>query len=418
MKKILLLLAAVSSLIYSKEIFFDSHYTLWSSPDILIWTPDEESPLDPKEFCLSLKRNNTGIGEPKCRVFGEWSRDSIPMRYGKWLKNNLEPGLKPEYLHARHPAMHAKIQALEDNIVLFVTREENRIKAAIFDETATEPKMAGTVFYSNDKVALSDDIASTFFDIRTKRRLTKQERQKKMTEPDDFYKETPDFRGWAGVALGYSQAHVPLTPKNWTSSHEKSQVRNYRITKDSTSLWNFIDDSDPFLNVYLGGSWYGFIGAELIYRFAKHNVKTDPKDTVYQELDHWSFYQHEIGINVIFSRTYSYWKWLDISPFAFLGFQYSFFVEDIGLKDGVKDPSRAYTARIEFEDAYKGALVGFGSQFAFLKHYGLGVRTGISSRGRNIYSDPTPDAAAEPTTIGGSTIDWFINVGLEYHFSK
>ena len=81
MKKILLLLAAVSSLIYSKEIFFDSHYTLWSSPDMLIWTPDEESPLDPKEFCLSLKRNNTGIGEPKCRVFGEWSRYSIPMRY-------------------------------------------------------------------------------------------------------------------------------------------------------------------------------------------------------------------------------------------------------------------------------------------------------------------------------------------------
>ena len=75
-----------------------------------------------------------------------------------------------------------------------------------------------------------------------------------------------------------------------------------------------------------------------------------------------------------------------------------------------------YKTRIEFEDAYKGAVVGIGSQFIFAKHYGVSFRTGISSRGFNMYSDPSPDAAAEPTTIGASTIDWFIGGGLEYHW--
>ena len=109
-------------------------------------------------------------------------------------------------------------------------------------------------------------------------------------------------------------------------------------------------------------------------------------------------------------------SWLDINPYIFLGFQYSFFVEDIAVKDEVKEPSQAYKKRVEFEEVYKGALLGIGSQFIFAKHYGINIKAGISSRGRDIYSDPSPDAAAEPTTIGGSTIDCFVSLGLEYHW--
>ena len=145
-------------------------------------------------------------------------------------------------------------------------------------------------------------------------------------------------------------------------------------------------------------------------------MKTDSKDTSYDELDYWYFYQHEIGLSVHLSKTFPMNKWLDITPFAFLGFQYSFFVEEIDVKDDVKKPSAAYEKRVEFEEVYKGALVGIGSQFVFAKHYGISMRTGISSRGRDTYSDPSPDAAAEPTTIGGSTIDWFVSLGLEYHW--
>jgi hypothetical protein len=402
---------------FADNVFFHNHWTLWKDADVLIWSADKVPALDSKEFCLSLKRNNTGIGEPKCRVFGEWERDSIAVRYSGWLIANMEGNVKAEHLRARHPAMVAKIESIEDKLILFIGQRDGKIYAATFDENAAEPVAAGVFENTGDKIALGDKIAAAFFDGAAKRRLTKEERAKRMTEPDESYKEIPGFQGWAGVAVGYSQAKIPLTPDNWYSSHTESRVRNYRITKDSASLWNFIDDSDPQLALYAGGTWYGFIGAELMYRYAYHKVKTDNSDTVYQELSYWGFHQHEIGINVVLSRTYTYTKWFKTTPFAFVGFQYSFFVEDIGLKDDSKDHSKAYDVRIKFEDSYKGALVGIGNHFIFFNHYGLGLRAGISSRGRNIEEDPSPEAAAEPTTIGSSTIDCFINLGLEYHFS-
>ena len=418
MRKLLffLLIGILTGLTHAGKAYFDTHYTLWKDADILIWNVDKSITIDPKEFCLSIKRNNMSAGEPKCRIFGEWERDSVAVRYATWLSYNLESTSKPEYLKARHPIMVAKFQALEDKIVMFVSRNEGTVKIALFDENAAEPRMAGSVSDNADAVALYDDIASTFFDRSTKRRLTKEERKKLATEPDEYYQEVPDFNGWFGVAIGYSQAKIPLTPDNWYRSHIDSKVRRYRITKDSTSLWNFIDDSDPFLNIYVGGTWYGFIGAEIMYRVANHNVKIDDSDTTYRELDHWDFTQHEIGLSIHLSKNYPLLNWLDLTPFVFLGFQYSFFVEDIGTKDNIKEPSQAYKKRIKFEDAYKGAIFGLGTQVLFVKHYGLGFRTGISSRGRDIYSDPSPDAAAEPTTIGGSTIDWFVSAGLEYHW--
>ncbi|MCQ2104460.1 MAG: hypothetical protein MJZ26_01590 [Fibrobacter sp.] len=414
---VFLILSIAVSYALGKDVYFDSKWTFWRDADILIWTTDKELPIDPKEFCLSIKRNNSGAGEPKCRIVGEWERDSVAIRYASWLSNNMEPGLPASYLKARHPAMGAKIQALEDKIVLFMADKGSTLQLAIFDETSSEPKAGGTLPKKADKIALGDDIASTFFDRNTTRRLSKEERAKKLTEPDDFYKEVPNFRAWAGVSAGYAQAQIPLTPDNWYRSHVRSQVRNYRITKDSVSLWNFLDDSGPLFTLYAGGTWYGFIGGEIFYRYANHKMKTDESDTVYKELDHWEFAQHEIGLNVMFSRSYNPIKWMDINLFAFLGFQYSFYSEDIELKSDVKKPSRAYESRIKFEDAYKGALFGFGSQFVFADHYGVSVRTGISSRGKSVYSDPSPDAASEPTTIGASTIDWFISFGLEYHWS-
>lgn len=416
MFRIIILAAFFANIAFAKDVFFESKWTLWQDADILIWTTEKAPPIDPKEFCLSLKRNNTGIGNPKCRILGEWERDTIAVRYANWLKNNLVEKLSASELKARHPAMAAKFAALEDKIVLYVANASENLQVAIFDETAQEPKAAGLVKNTDDKIALGDNIASTFFSGKTKRRLTKEERLKKETEPDDIYKETPTFRSWFGVSAGYSQARVPFTPHSWYRSHIKSEVRNYRITKDSVSLWNFLDDSAPLFTVYVGGIWFGFIGGEIFYRYSNHDVKTDDSDTVYKELDHWDFSEHEVGLNVMFSRSYAPLKFMDLNLFAFIGFQYSFFVENIGRK-GDEPASKAYKSRIKFEDAYKGALVGFGTQCVFLRHYGISVRTGISSRGRDIYTEPSPDAAAEPTTIGKSTVDWFISFGLEYHWS-
>ena len=413
---LLVFVATFSATVSASDVFFNSRWTLWENADILIWTNDKELAIDPREFCLSLRRNNMAIGEPKCRTLGEWERDSIAARYASWLSYNIEPGLSSNYLKARHPYMSAKIQELEDKIVMYIADKGNVLQIAIFDETSSEPKAAGTVQKKADKIALGDDIASTFFDRKTSRRLSKEERQKKMTEPDDYYKEVPNVRAWGGFSVGYAQAQVPLTPYNWVHRHVESQVRNYRITRDSVSLWNFIDDSTPLFTLYAGAIWYGFIGGEIFYRYSNHVVKTDKRDTVYNELDHWDFGQHEIGLNVMFSKTFAPIKLMDIHLFGFLGFQYSFYAENIGVKKDVELPSKAYRARVKFEDVYKGALLGGGSQFVFAKHYGFSVRTGISSRGKSVYTEPSPDAGIEPTIIGAMTVDWFINFGLEYHW--
>lgn len=406
------------SYVFSQDIYFNTHPTIWKDGDYLIWTTDDDPVIDPKEFCLSLKRNNSSIGDPKCRLIGEWIRDSVSTRYANWLNANMDPNLPAEYLKPRHPAMLAKLQSLEDKIVIFVNKNKEIVNIALFDETTSEPVSAGSILLSPDKVSMGDAIASAFFSRNAQRRLSKTERTKRQTEPNEIYQEVPLFKGWFGIGSGYSQAQIPLTPDSWYKSHVNSQVKNYRVTKDSTSLWNFIDDSDPYFTLYAGATWYDFIGIELIYHYAKHHVKTDPTDTVYQELDHWNFSQHEIGLSAMLSKNYKPASWLNITPFIYIGFQYSFFVEDIALKDDIKTPSKAYQVRLEFEDAYKGALFGIGSHFILFNHYGLGIRTGISSRGRDTYVDPSPDAAAESTIIGGSTIDWYIGFGLEYHFSR
>ena len=65
---------ALSANALAHDKFFNEHPTLWKDADILIWSLDKEPVIDPKEFCLSLKRINSGIGEPKCRLRGLCSR--------------------------------------------------------------------------------------------------------------------------------------------------------------------------------------------------------------------------------------------------------------------------------------------------------------------------------------------------------
>lgn len=402
--------------LFANEIFFRQTFVLWQDADILIWTPDSAAPVSPKEFALSLKRNNGGIGNPSVRLAGEFERDTSAALYANWLKKNLLPGISAELLKARDPKVQQKISSIEDKILLYMTRDGNSLKVAVFTEDAFTPKVAGTLPFKADKVQLGDDIAEMFFDGSTERRLTAAERKQKAVEPDEYYSKIPTFRWYVGVAGGYNQAQIPFTPYSWYRSHLKSRIQNYRNTKDSLSTWNFLDDKSPLLNVYVGGTWYDFIGAEIFFRFSKHDAKIDSRDTVYNELDEWTFYRYEIGISLDFSHRFHLHPQIDLVPHASLGFIYSFLSESIDTKSGY-EPSNAYKARIEFSDFYKGAVLSAGVRGVFFKHYGLDLRGGIAGRGRLLDREPSVDAVAEPTEIGGSTIDCFIQLGLEYHWS-
>jgi len=400
----------------AKETVFKNDYTIWKDADILIWTKDSNLVVSPKELCLSLKRINASIGEPKCRTFGEWERDSVTALYGEWLKNNLAPNLDADHLRARSPEMIKKINNLEDKTVIYLTQKDNQLYVALFEELSASPKTVQILPYSKNQIEQSEIIANALFKNKAERRLTKEERKKKAEEPDPYYKETAKHHSWVGVAYGKTQASLPLTPKSWYKNKLNSRIKSYRNTKDSLSLWNFIEDEAPLASFYFGRTWYGFIGAEFFYRYSSHKAKIDNTDPIYQELDYWKFNRHEIGISLVFSKNYHSFSFLETSPYAFIGFQYSFFNEEIGLKKGV-EPSRFYETRIKFENVYKGALFGAGTHLIFFKHYGINLKAGIGSRGRMLDSDPSSEAASEPTIIGGSTIDCFINLGIEYYWS-
>ena len=89
MKKLLAILIFLAVYTSASEVYFDSHFTLWKDATILIWALNGDSPINASEFCLSLRRNNTGIGDPKCRELGEWERDTIATRYGYCLSKTL-----------------------------------------------------------------------------------------------------------------------------------------------------------------------------------------------------------------------------------------------------------------------------------------------------------------------------------------
>ena len=401
----------------AKETVFNNDYTIWKDADILIWTKDSNLVISAKELCFSLKRINPTIGEPKCRIFGEWERDSVASLYGHWLKSNLSPDMTAEHLRARSPEMVQKINDLEDKTVIFLTQKENQLYVALFEELSASPKTVQILPYSNNQIEQGEIIANALLKKKADRRLTKDERKKKAEEPDSYYLETAKHHSWIGVAYGKTQAPLPLTPKSWYKNKLNSRIKSYRNTKDSLSLWNFIEDEAPLTSIYFGRTWYGFIGAEFFYRYSSHKAKIDNTDPIYQELDYWKFSRHEIGLSLVFSKNYQSFSFLQTVPYAFIGFQYSFFNEDISLKKGIETPSRQYETRIKFENAYKGALIGAGTHLIFFKHYGINLKAGIGSRGRMLDSDPSSEAASEPTIIGGSTVDCFASIGIEYYWS-
>ena len=67
MKRLFQILAAAcffAGAVFAEDVYFREPFTLWQDPEILVWTPDSAAPIDPREFSLSLKRNNSGEARP------------------------------------------------------------------------------------------------------------------------------------------------------------------------------------------------------------------------------------------------------------------------------------------------------------------------------------------------------------------
>lgn len=416
MRALLLLTLALAFAIQANPVHevFRAPYTTWKDAEVLVWSAQGERPFAPNEFCLALRRANGGIGNPACREAGDWERDSATNLYAQWLQQNVATDLAAAHLRARSPTVTAKLRGLVDQMLLFTTVRSDTLWTLLFEGESAEPKAIGYSLLDNDPVATANAVAQAWFSDPAERRLTEMERLSAASAPDPFYGEKPLYDAWAGIAYGYSQAKIPLTPSSWYNNTLRSRIKNYRNVRDSVSAWSFVSDDSPLLSLYGGASFFGFVGLEFSARYTQHQAKL-ANDTVYNELDHWDFQRYEFALNCLLTRSYALTSQLETRPHVFLGFLYSVLSEDIAVKDG-RTPSETYKNRVQFEEFYRGGMVGLGNRLVFRKHFALDLRAGFASRGRSLDKEPSEDAVAEPTIIGGATFDGFVQAGLEYHW--
>jgi hypothetical protein len=419
MKQVLLALILVCQSAFAITGVFTSDWTLWKSPTISILTAGESGiPISAEDFCIGIARVNPSLAKPECRIAGDWERDSIAMVYGRWLALNLDPRIKPEYLQARHPAAMEKLRALDDQYLMTLSIRNDTLWTALFTGSTIQPVAAAFLTpIPKDSRELAEQVAPLWFNSSPVQRLTPEQKKALAIAPDDSYAPTPPLDTWVGIGFGYSQGSIPLTPKNWYQGKLNDRIQKYRTVRDSLSVWSFLEDESQVLRAQAGFTWNGFIGTELFLAKTSHAAKIDKSDTLYNELDHWTFSRYEVGLTAHVNHLMRLSHGFETNLYGFLGFHYSYLFEDIGLKDlNGALPSQSYERRIRFLPFYKGALFGVGNRLVWKGKLALDARAGISNRGRSLDREPSPDAAPTPTLIGGSTLDCFAAIAFEYHF--
>jgi len=378
-------------------IFFlilNSQATVWKDGEFLLWDNDKKI-FSTADFCFALRYENEKIGNPSCYEAGDWQRDTIAALYAKWLHSNLDTRLKAEDLRPRNPHVIERMRTLKDKNLLFSTVKDNKAWFLLFDETSA-PKEIAVFPASLDSSRIARKIAHDWFGDTPQARLSEAERAAKQKEPDEYYAEQPMHDFWIGFGTGWSRA-----PKTFNS-----KIGKYRVVNDSSSAWSFVEDSSPIYSVYIGGSMYDFIGLEFGFRRSNHKAKIDETDDIYKELSHWEFKRNEFLLSLIFMTAYIPHPQIEIKPYVSASFIYSFFTEDIALKDGYPK-SYEYETRFSFEDSYRGLALNLGLRTAFFKNYAIDLRTGVANRGTSMDNQDK---------IGTSTTDVYISAGLEYHF--
>jgi len=383
------------TILSSQFSILNSYAEVWKDGEFLLWNHDKKY-FSTTDFCFALRYENEKIGTPTCYEAGDWERDTVVSLYAKWLNANLDSRLKAEDLRPRNPHVIEKIRALKDKNLIFSTVKGDKVWFLLFDETAVPPKEITFFSVNMDSSQIAKKIASSWFGSTPQARLSDSEREAKQKEPDKYYAEQPMHDFWFGVGTGWTGAYKTYN----------SKIKNYRDVKDSASAWNFIKDSSPFYNVYIGGSMYDFIGLELEFRKSNHRAKIDESDTIYRELDHWRFNRYEFLLSLIFMTAYTPHPQIELKPHLSASVVHSFFTEDIALKDGVLEGSESYRERFDFESYYRGVALTLGLRAAFFKNYAIDLRTGFANRGTSMVNQER---------IGRSTSDIFISAGLEYH---
>ncbi len=402
-KKFFLLFLILNSQLLTLNLY--AAPSVWKDGEFLFWGYGKQF-VSPADFCFALRYENEKIGTPHCYEAGDWERDTTASLYAKWLNANLDSRLQSEDLRPRNPHVIDRLRNLKDKNLLFSTIKNDKLWFLLFDESSSEPIRIAVFSMPQDSAKLVRKIASDWFGGTPQIRLSDSERAAKQMEPDEYFAEQPMHDIWFGIGVGWSRAKVPLTPDSWYRSKLNSRIKNYRDVRDSASAWSFIEDSSPFYSAYIGASLYDFIGVEFEFHRSGHKAKIDTTQDVYEELSHWNFNRYEFLLSLMFMKVFKPHPQIEIEPYASVSFTYSFFTEDIDLKDG-RTASEYYKDRFEFRSYYRGAALNLGLRTAFFKNYAINLRTGIANRGTSMVTQEI---------IGSSTTDAYVAAGLEYHF--
>jgi hypothetical protein len=376
---------------------------VWKDGEFLLWSHGKQY-ISPSDFCFALRYENEKIGNPICTYAGDWERDSISALYAKWLSLNLDTRLSPVDLRPRNQRVVERMRSLKDKSLLYSTIRNDSVWFLRFDESSLDPGKISVFSIKEDSAKIARKIASSWFGGTPQRRLSDEERAAKEREPDASYAEQPKHDFWFGLGAGRSRAKVPLTPNSWYKRTFDSKVKNYRDARDSSSVWNYLENSSPIYSAYIGSSFYDFIGVELELRRSEHDVKTDEADTSYNNLSHWNYSRYELMLALEFMTAFKPHRAIEIKPYASLSIVYSFYSESIEEKNSCK--SYACDNRFKLESSYSGAALTLGVRSAFFTNYALNLRTGIINRGA---------LTAKHDIIGTSTTDAFVSAALEYH---
>jgi hypothetical protein len=385
---------------------------VWKDGEFLLWSHGQHY-ISPADFCFALRYENENIGNPVCTYAGDWERDSTVALYAKWLNLNLDVRLKPEDLRPRNQHVVERMRSLKDKSLLYSTIRNDSVWFLLFEETSLDPSKISVFSAKGDSAINAKKIASSWFGATPQRRLSDEERAAKQSKPDDYYAEQPKHDFWFGLGIGQTRAKVPLTPNSWYKRTLESRVKAYKYPRDShgnirdsSTVWNYLEDSSPIYSAYIGGSLFDFIGLEFELRRSSHKVKIDETDKEnYSELLRWNYNRYELMMALEFMMVFKPHKAIDIKPYTSASVIYSFYSEDIKFENGCNSDNDC-GERFKLDNRYyRGAALTIGLRTAFFENYALNLRSGIANQG---------PATTKPI-IGRSTTDAFVSAALEYH---
>lgn len=412
-------LFALISMLYSGErVLGKADYPLYNGGQILLLTPENKLPFSVQDFCREIQKINPGDPAIRCRLAGEWARDTLVRNYLYWLKANLRPDLGEREILARDSAVRARLRSLGNEYLLILLSGVSNDGfdasdyALLYTSGNTTPSLV--IRYANGTLkTVSSVVIEDFFARQRVRMPTADEAEAARQAPNRYYQEQSVLDWYVGAGGGYTAANHPLTPRSWSGHETQETPVRYGEVADSISAWNWLEDQSRLLLLEGGVLYNRIIGGDLRVAYSRHSVKYDAKDSIHDPIQNWYYDRLELSILLKMGKTFYPAATLEIMPYGFLGYLYSFPIETFEIEDPAPDIA---DNRFKLENSYSGGLVGIGLRTTWNGMLGISLKSGLAARGLPSKSGSTITSGQTPQTEAQRTIDYFTTFSIFWNW--